>query len=100
MVDVRLASDWIDPEGREHHAGEFVGVDPVTLAELEASGVVDDDPGHPDVHHDYDLYDPATYDPATVPGDYADPATYDTEDYPGHDHAGDHAHDTGWAGPG
>ena len=40
MVYVRLAHDWTDATGAEHHAGEMVDVDAVTLAELEATGVV------------------------------------------------------------
>jgi hypothetical protein len=40
MVYVRLASDWTDGTGAAHHAGDMVDVDAVTLAELEATGVV------------------------------------------------------------
>ena len=40
MVHVRLARNWTDVGGSAHHAGELVDVDAVTLAALEASGVV------------------------------------------------------------
>jgi hypothetical protein len=40
MVAVRLARGWIGYGGAVHRAGEFVDVDAVTLARLEASGVV------------------------------------------------------------
>lgn len=40
MVAVRLARGWIGYGGAVHRAGEFVDVDAVTLAKLEASGVV------------------------------------------------------------
>jgi hypothetical protein len=40
MVYVRLARDWTDSTGAAHAAGEMVDVDAVTLAELEATGVV------------------------------------------------------------
>jgi hypothetical protein len=40
MVYVRLARDWTDATGAAHHSGEMVDVDAVTLAELEATGVV------------------------------------------------------------
>ena len=40
MVCVRLARDWTDGAGAAHGAGDMVDVDAVTLAELEADGVV------------------------------------------------------------
>jgi hypothetical protein len=40
MVYVRLARDWTDGGGAAHDAGDMVDVDAVTLAELEADGVV------------------------------------------------------------
>jgi hypothetical protein len=40
MVAVRLARGWIGYGGVVHRAGELVDVDAVTLAKLEASGVV------------------------------------------------------------
>lgn len=40
MVAVRLARGWIGYGGAVHRAGELVDVDAVTLARLEASGVV------------------------------------------------------------
>jgi hypothetical protein len=40
MVYVRLARDWTDGTGAGHTAGDLVDVDAVTLAELEATGVV------------------------------------------------------------
>jgi hypothetical protein len=40
MVYVQLAHDWTDGTGAAHHAGDMVDVDAVTLAELEATGVV------------------------------------------------------------
>lgn len=40
MVYVRLAKDWTDGTGAAHDAGDMVDVDAVTLAELEATGVV------------------------------------------------------------
>jgi hypothetical protein len=39
-VQVRLARDWTDTTGNEHAAGDLVEVDTITLAELEATGVV------------------------------------------------------------
>jgi hypothetical protein len=39
-VQVRLARDWTDGTGAEHTAGDLVEVDTITLAELEATGVV------------------------------------------------------------
>jgi hypothetical protein len=41
MVYVRLAQDWTDDGGTAHIAGDMVDVDAVTLAELEADGVVE-----------------------------------------------------------
>jgi hypothetical protein len=40
MVHVQLARDWTDGTGTAHSAGDMVDVDAVTLAELEAAGVV------------------------------------------------------------
>jgi hypothetical protein len=40
MVAVRLAQGWVGFGGSKHFAGEFVDVDAVTLAKLEACGVV------------------------------------------------------------
>jgi hypothetical protein len=40
MVYVRLAQDWTDNGGAAHTAGDMVDIDAVTLAELEADGVV------------------------------------------------------------
>jgi hypothetical protein len=40
MVYVQLAHDWTDGTGAAHHAGDMVDVDAVTLAEMEATGVV------------------------------------------------------------
>lgn len=37
---MRLTGDWTGPDRARHHAGELVEVDNVTLAELEAQGVV------------------------------------------------------------
>ena len=42
---VRLTGDWTDPGGSSHHAGETIEVDAVTLAQLEAAGVIDASPG-------------------------------------------------------
>jgi hypothetical protein len=39
-VHVRIARNWTDPTGLAHRAGDLVDVDAVTLAELEATGVV------------------------------------------------------------
>jgi len=39
-VQVKLARDWKDGTGTEHAAGDLVEVDTITLAELEATGVV------------------------------------------------------------
>jgi hypothetical protein len=39
-VQVKLARDWTDATGAEHTSGDLVEVDSVTLAELEATGVV------------------------------------------------------------
>jgi hypothetical protein len=40
MVYVRLAQGWTDGGGADHVAGDMVDVDAVTLARLEAEGVV------------------------------------------------------------
>ena len=40
MVAVRLARGWVGYGGMVHHPGDLVDVDAVTLARLEASGVV------------------------------------------------------------
>ena len=39
-MQVKLARDWTDGTGAEHAAGDLVEVDTITLAELEATGVV------------------------------------------------------------
>src|SRR5690606_31394390 len=41
MVYVRLAKEWTDGDGTTHSAGDMVDVDAATLAELEASGIVE-----------------------------------------------------------
>jgi len=43
MVQVKLERDWTDGTGASHAAGDLVEVDTVTLAELEATGVVKTD---------------------------------------------------------
>jgi hypothetical protein len=40
MVHVKLEQDWTDTTGAAHSAGDTIEVDAVTLAELEAAGVV------------------------------------------------------------
>jgi hypothetical protein len=40
MVAVRLARGWVGYGGSVHRAGELVDVDAITLARLEACGVV------------------------------------------------------------
>jgi hypothetical protein len=40
MVAVRLARGWVGYGGSVHRAGDFVDVDAITLAKLEACGVV------------------------------------------------------------
>jgi hypothetical protein len=40
MVQVRLARTWTDAGGAAHGAGDLVDVDAITLARLEACGVV------------------------------------------------------------
>jgi hypothetical protein len=40
MVAVRLARGWVGYGGSVHRAGELVDVDAITLAKLEACGVV------------------------------------------------------------
>jgi hypothetical protein len=40
MVAVRLARGWVGYDGTVHEAGELVDVDAVTLAKMEATGVV------------------------------------------------------------
>jgi hypothetical protein len=40
MVAVRLARGWVGYGGSVHRAGDLVDVDAVTLAKLEACGVV------------------------------------------------------------
>jgi hypothetical protein len=42
-VQVKLDKDWTDPTGATHAAGDIVEVDKVTLAELEATGIVKTD---------------------------------------------------------
>lgn len=44
MVYVRLEQDWTAPDGREHPAGSMVDVDAGTLAQLQADGVVGEEP--------------------------------------------------------
>ena len=39
-MQVKLAREWTDGTGTEHAAGDLVEVDTITLAELEATGVV------------------------------------------------------------
>ena len=39
-MQVKLARDWTDGTGAEHAAGDLVEIDTITLAELEATGVV------------------------------------------------------------
>ncbi|HEX6967297.1 MAG TPA: hypothetical protein VF174_00490 [Micromonosporaceae bacterium] len=43
MVYVRLESEWTDPQGTTHAAGDMVDVDAVTLAELQATGIVSEE---------------------------------------------------------
>ena len=67
MVYVRLARDWTDVGGADHGAGDLVDVDAVTLAELEADGVVataDDEP---------DPWPGPTGGPASWPGPTGEP---------------------------
>ncbi|MCW2643644.1 MAG: hypothetical protein JWP76_5950 [Dactylosporangium sp.] len=40
MVYVQLAREWTDGGGAAHAVGDMVDVDAVTLAQLEADGVV------------------------------------------------------------
>jgi hypothetical protein len=40
MVAVRLARGWVGYGGSVHREGDFVDVDAITLAKLEACGVV------------------------------------------------------------
>ena len=40
MVYVQLAREWTDGTGAAHGAGDMIDVDAVTLAELEATGVI------------------------------------------------------------
>ncbi len=70
MVYVRLARGWTDDEGAAYAAGDMVDIDAVTLAELEAEGVVA-------------TQDAATRDGATQDGATQDGATQDKAD--GHD---------------
>lgn len=47
MVYVKLAREWTDGTGAAHEAGDMIDVDAVTLAELEATGVIaGPDAGH------------------------------------------------------
>ncbi|HLL64537.1 MAG TPA: hypothetical protein VK453_02190 [Micromonosporaceae bacterium] len=49
MVHVMLATEWTDWTGADHDPGDLVDVDAVTLAQLEACGVVteyDDEPSY------------------------------------------------------
>jgi hypothetical protein len=50
-VQVRLARDWTDTTGNEHAAGDLVEVDTITLAELEATGVVVPPPSSDEDQH-------------------------------------------------
>jgi hypothetical protein len=45
MVYVRLAQSWTDDGGAAHAAGDMVNIDAITLAKLEANGVVSDRAG-------------------------------------------------------
>ncbi|WDZ84402.1 hypothetical protein [Micromonospora cathayae] len=42
MVYVRLNAEWTDGDGVVHDAGDTVDVDAVTLADLQAQGIVTD----------------------------------------------------------
>jgi hypothetical protein len=48
MVYVKLAEAWTDGEGVNHSAGEMVDVDAVTLAQLQAEGIVPEGSGGKD----------------------------------------------------
>jgi hypothetical protein len=91
MVYVRLAQDWTDAGGVAHTAGAMVDVDAVTLAELEASGVVTESDPPPALGGDGGSTDtgwagPSDGDGSTDTG-WAGPSD------------GDGSTDTGWAGP-
>jgi hypothetical protein len=47
MVAVRLARGWVGFDGDVHHPGDVVDVDAVTLARMEANGVVVSDDRSP-----------------------------------------------------
>lgn len=48
MVYVKLERDWTDEVGRRYRAGQTVDVDAVTLANLEAQGLVTEPVGEAD----------------------------------------------------
>jgi hypothetical protein len=98
MVAVRLARGWVGYGGMVHRPGELVDVDAVTLARLEASGVVTPSesvdpwaaqPGQPDDDERTVAWSPADEDERTVAWSPADDPTW----------AGPTGGNTGWAGP-
>ena len=88
MVYVRLARDWTDDGGSGHIAGDLVDVDPVTLAELEADGVVasaeraEGDEDQPDAWPGPTSPDPDV-EPAVEPASWPGPTEADPDAWPG-----------------
>jgi hypothetical protein len=74
MVYVQLAREWTDGTGAAHGAGDMIDVDAVTLAELEATGVI----AGPDAGHGGK---PLTVAPAWV-GPTSDPTSTSTSNKP------------------
>jgi hypothetical protein len=67
MVYVRLARGWTDAGGADHGAGDLVDVDAITLAELEADGVVAAADGEPESWPGPTSPDPGQPDDPAVP---------------------------------
>jgi hypothetical protein len=94
MVYVRLARNWTDDRGSAHVAGDLVDVDAVTLAVLEADGVVTaaeqaegggDEPGRgdePDGWPGPTGPDPGG-DPGIEPASWPGPTKADPDPWPG-----------------
>ncbi|HEU4424873.1 MAG TPA: hypothetical protein VFR67_20285 [Pilimelia sp.] len=66
MVNVRLDQDWTDDDNVHHAAGETVDVDPGTLAQLEANGIVASREGADDVDVDPMTIGPGSTVAATI----------------------------------
>jgi hypothetical protein len=68
MVYVRLDAEWTDDNGVTHGAGEIVDVDPVTLVNLEARGIVGNlDKGRAGTGKESTAWAGPTSEPRTIP---------------------------------